>query len=329
MKKVTQKDIASRVGVSCQLVSIVLNNSSDIPRCRPELTKKIIKVANELNYRPSRVAKQMKHRRTGGIGILMKNVAHVEHDLLQALLSEAKKNDYMISLEQVKDDKPNDVVIINEEVVDGIIVFADINQETLNQMDNIHEPILFYNTYKQTGTDVITCDDFQGGALAASKLIEANRKKIVYLTYDSPTHPSLKQRKEGIEGECKKNNVEFIGEICCKKSAQYYSEELAPEIAEKLKNIDFDGVVLYSDMLGTHFYEAMKILGKSIPKDCSVISFNNSGLAQFIRPRLTSLYIPYETIGSTIINKVVELIKQENQTEIPSLQYKVAEWDSV
>jgi DNA-binding LacI/PurR family transcriptional regulator len=104
---------------------------------------------------------------------------------------------------------------------------------------------------------------------------------------------------------------------------------VAPKIAQELKDIDFDGAILYSNQLSGHFYEAMKILNKEIPKDCSVITFNYSVINRILRPRLASVCIPYEIKGQKIIERIVDLINNKDIKKEAILDYELKDWDSV
>ena len=66
--KVTAKDVAKRAGVSVATVSYVMNNRED-QKISPETKKKILQIANLLNYVPSHVAKSLATGKNNAIGI--------------------------------------------------------------------------------------------------------------------------------------------------------------------------------------------------------------------------------------------------------------------
>jgi DNA-binding LacI/PurR family transcriptional regulator len=190
--------------------------------------------------------------------------------------------------------------------------------------------------FKTKGKDVIIHNEHQGAELAVKRLAEAGRKKIVFLTLsdEQNNHYSFKERQTGVEENCKTHNIEHVKTICCNKffEPNFFDFEcltVAPKIAQELKDIDFDGAILYSNQLSGHFYEAMKILNKEIPKDCSVITFNYSVINRILRPRLASVCIPYEIKGQKIIERIVDLINNKDIKKEAILDYELKDWDSV
>jgi LacI family transcriptional regulator len=335
-KRITQKQIAELAGVSDQIVSRVLNNRDQNPRCRPEVAERIMKIAQEHIYRLNRVASLMKNQKTGVLGIITKDIMDIQHNTFQAIVKAAKTHNYIVAIEQMEASNPSTLTFIKEKVVDGIILSADISSESDYLTKTIHEPILHYNAFKTKGKNVVIHNEYQGAELAVECLVKAGRKKIIFVIMNDKYsyHYSRINRQKGIIKSCEKHNIKYINTIECvdPKTVDYLaleSLEAASNIASKLKNIDFDGAILYSDRLVGHFYEAMKIMNKEIPKDCSVIAFNYSDITKVLRPRLTSVYIPYETIGKIIINRMVALIDDKDIEKEEVLDYKLMDCDSV
>ena len=74
-KKVSLKDIASKVGVSPALVSYVLNNKKT-GRIRKEVAAKIKATALELNYRTNQIARSLKLKKTYTIGLVVADISN-------------------------------------------------------------------------------------------------------------------------------------------------------------------------------------------------------------------------------------------------------------
>ncbi len=74
MDRVTIKDIANRAGVSVTTVSLVLNGKEN--RIAKETKKRVISIANELDYRPNQLAVGLITRRTNTIGLILPDISN-------------------------------------------------------------------------------------------------------------------------------------------------------------------------------------------------------------------------------------------------------------
>ena len=76
MKRVSIKDIAQVVGVSTATVSLVLTGKNKNGRVSKEMSEKIKKVANEMNYQPNRLAMSLQSGRSQTIGLLVADISN-------------------------------------------------------------------------------------------------------------------------------------------------------------------------------------------------------------------------------------------------------------
>lgn len=67
---------------------------------------------------------------------------------------------------------------------------------------------------------------------------------------------------------------------------------------------EVDALLCMNDRLAFGAYQALADLGKSIPGDVSVVSFDNDEIAAYLRPGLTTVALPHEAMG----RRAVELL---------------------
>src|SRR5690606_38529576 len=72
--KVTIKDIAKRSGVSATTVSRIINNKAE--GIRQETRERVLKVSEEVNYRPNSIARNMVTKRTNTIGLIIPSITN-------------------------------------------------------------------------------------------------------------------------------------------------------------------------------------------------------------------------------------------------------------
>jgi LacI family transcriptional regulator len=334
-KVVTQLDIAKEANVSRELVSVVLNGKDpNNKRCRKDVQEKIEKIAKRLNYRTNRSALFMKEKRHGSFGILAKDIGgEIQPRLFSLILPAARDYNRTLLLEQLPENLDERIIILDDSVVDGVIIFSEMPKEIMKKLDALYEEVLYFNTNKREGADVITIDDEKAGYAAAKKLIDAGRTKLVYINWmhQKSNHYSVSSRLKGIQLCCKEHGVDFVKDIRIEDIPTYYvyNEQVEEFICEKIRELDIDGVVLHADLIAPAFYNAVSSLGKRIPDDYSVVSFNNSNVSYSLKPKLSSFGLNDEETAKLIIKRMADLVDGKKDMERIKLPLELFEGKSV
>jgi len=96
MLHVTLKDIAKEAGVSVNTVSRALNNKPDI---NFETKNKILEIARRLGYTPNMLARSLRLKRTGTIGLVVADISNPFYgSLVKGIENEAREKEYSIIL---------------------------------------------------------------------------------------------------------------------------------------------------------------------------------------------------------------------------------------
>ena len=107
--RATMKDVADRVGVSRQLVSLVLR---DLPGASPTTRQRVREAASELGYYPDTSARTLRGRRSFQLGVVFTMHEPFEVDLVEALLTEAAERGYSLVLGPLTAARPERLVEI-------------------------------------------------------------------------------------------------------------------------------------------------------------------------------------------------------------------------
>ncbi|MCF7930198.1 MAG: LacI family transcriptional regulator, partial [Acholeplasmataceae bacterium] len=90
----TIKDVAKKAGVSISTASYALNN---LPNVHPDTRKRILEAANELNYHPNGIARNLKTKRTGNIGVFIYGFSGpIFSDVLEGIRQKLQENNFNI-----------------------------------------------------------------------------------------------------------------------------------------------------------------------------------------------------------------------------------------
>ncbi len=132
-KKVSQKDIARKVGVSTALVSYVLNNLKE-GRINKVVAQKIRETAKELNYRTNQIARSLKMNKTFTIGLIVADISNSFFSSLARIIEdEADKKNYTVIFGSSDENAQKSWKLINALVdrqVDGFIIAPAENTES-------------------------------------------------------------------------------------------------------------------------------------------------------------------------------------------------------
>lgn len=339
--RVTLKDIAQKAGVSSACVSNILNGKTE------EFTditiKKVLKIADELNYRPNAVAKSMVTKATMTIGLILPDIANTFYsEVAKGVEEEASKEGYTTIYLNTNEDAGKEkeaFITLEAKMVDGVIFIPSVNSlQNEDILETLSYPIIAvdrnYFTKGIVGTVVV--DDCEGAALAAKYLVQLGRKKIIYLSGNRSMHYSSDEvydyfyGKNKINGELTRNHfgreIGFFEEM--KKQNQKFERayfqigKYDPEfgynsVQSALDNkLEFDAIFADSDMIAIGAMQAMNERGVRIPEDVAIIGYDNIFISKYANPALTTVNQPKYEMGVKATRMLLQHMKGSRNDEL-------------
>jgi len=290
----TIKDIAKQAGVSHATVSRALHHS---PLISEETTKRIQKIAVELNYRPSFAARSLKTNRSQALGVI---VSHIDDpffsEILQGIDDISQMNGYSLFIAASQHDPVRERAIVQtmrEHRVDGVILCSP--RFTREQSDQLHSydiPIVAINN--QAIDDYpysIYHDDVDGARQVCEYLINIGHKRIAYLG-DATSGRTTKERMAGFKQTMDKAGLsirtEHIHLVPGNSSRQGF------EAVEYLLSLDLrpSALICYNDMMAVGVLKGFRKAGLRVPEDISVTGFDNITVSDYTDPPLTTIDQP-------------------------------------
>ena len=309
---ITIGDVAKRAGVSKMTVSRAINNKGEIT----EATRhRILQVAEELGYRPSRVARGLATKKTMQLGLVVPDITNPFFSRIAlGAQSAAWDHEYNVLLLNTMEQTEREQQILHlleESQVDGIILCSPrLPDDELNHLLAKQQSIVVIN--RQITDDragVIYVDD-RGGAIQAVKhLVGRGRKKIGLLS--GPANSvSGKQRVEGYIKAYRETGFPFNDQwqISCDpthKGGEQAARTLLTEFP------DMDSLLCYNDMVAIGALKACHAMQKTVPEDVAVIGFDDILLAAISNPKLTTLHVSKYDIGVAAFNMLLARMNGE------------------
>ncbi|MDX5474388.1 MAG: LacI family transcriptional regulator [Bacillaceae bacterium] len=301
---ITIKDIAKQAGVSYSTVSKALRNS---PLVKTPTKNKIIKIAEELGYIPNIAARSLVQKKSYTIGVVWPTVERVAPSALITKINELlEENSYttLLSINKVH----TAISTFNRLQVDAIIVFAE--EEDYNDENKYVSkvPILYYGTKVSTSYPTIDVNRRLAIKLAVKRLIELGHEKIAFIGDLSSNDPLQKEKyigyKEAIEEYGLIVNKHFIIPT---NGLDIYSGYLAAKNF-LIGNIEVTGIISGSFEITSGFLKATQELKIEVPKDVSVISYDNIPQTDNIELPFTKVGVPINRIAEQITETILDII---------------------
>ncbi|MCX7813158.1 MAG: LacI family transcriptional regulator [Pseudothermotoga sp.] len=290
MKKkfVTIRDIAEEAGVSINTVSRALNNKPDVSQ---ETKRKILEIARRLGYIRNSDAVSFRKGMTRTIGVVFEDSSNPFYaEVFKGIEVSARKYGYQVILMNTERDYINEIQAVDtllQKRVDGIIISpTQFDSKDIEQLAKLNYPFVILGVhFEGNNLDEVYSNDFKGGYLATKHLLEKGRKKILML--NAYMYKSVAQMR--YQGYLQALSEYGLQPYLMLEIEEGYESAFA-KIME-LKDIDFDAVFCFNDVFAIAILKAFRLLGKSVPRDVSVVGYDDISYAEFVQPPLTTVKI--------------------------------------
>jgi len=313
MSHITLKDIGKQVGVSATTVSRALNNKPDISY---ETKKKIKEVAERLGYSPNALARSLKAKKTGSIGVLIGDIADPFFaPIVKGIEITARKMGYSIILCETGEEYEQEKIALQmmlEKRVDGLLITpSQTEYKDILELQRRKIPfVLVGRHFDLVESDYVITDDIKGAFSATNYLIKKGHKKILFI--NGPNYiSSAKERLVGYKRALQENAILFDSSLV--REGALKMEDGYRVMKEVLSTgTEFTAVFAYCDFVILGVMQALEEAKLEIPGDIAVVGYDNVSFAPFLRVPLTTVHIPKYELGK----RSMELLKKKIEGEV-------------
>lgn len=309
-QRVTIEDIAQRAGVSKMTVSRVLNNKADV---NPETRQRVLDVIEELDYRPSRVARGLTTQATFTLGVMVPDIANPFFgELISGAQVAAREQGYNVLLSNTQEDTNQEIEtlkLFEETRVDGVLLCSARlpDHDLFPLLAQQRAATLFNRIVPPAIASTVNVNDFFGAQQAVRHLVNTGHRCFGVLvgppmSYSSQARASgVRQTLEEIDVPCQ---LQFKSDYPPNPSGGY---EAAKELLAARP--DIDALICYNDQVAVGALHACHELGHHVPQDIAIMGFDNIPLASLVFPTLTTLHVDKRSIGATAIDLLISRIQ--------------------
>lgn len=318
-QKVIMKDIAEYAGVSIRTVSLAIKGEG---RISEKTRNKILKLANDLNYRPNIMAKGLVNQSTYLLGAIFPFVSESYYgNVLSAIEESCKKNFYDLLLNNSRNNPEFEKAAIErllDRKVDGIISYPDYRcYEAYQKVIQENIPLVQIN-YPLPGINAssVTVDLEKGAFKAVSYLIELGHRNIGHIGYYGE-HSIMKHRVDGYRKALFRHSL-FIDLEKYEETSGISFEAGHTSMIRLLKRCpELTAVFAATDNTALGAISGCLEMGKKVPEDISIIGCTDMDYLKYIpQYQLTTVSLPKEEIGYAAFEL---FMKQKNKEKASSI----------
>jgi LacI family transcriptional regulator len=335
-EKVTIIDIARHAGVSIKTVSRVINREEGVG----ELTRaRVQELVDRLGYRPNVSARSLSSRRSYLIGAIFMQVGayHYVGEVQVGAMRACRRAGYHLVVEQVQSAEASGGVhafadVLRDTRFDGVVLTPPTcdDPEVLAAVDAAGLPYVRMAPHRDfERSPYVFTDDRQAAFEQTLWLWDMGHRRIAFI--DGPEdHGSAARRREGYVAALRARGVEPRPEWIAKGA---YLSLSGFEAAESLLRLPEPPTAIFAanDEMAVGVLAAAAKNGLSVPRDLSVVGFDDSPAAEAAWPRLTTIYQPTADMAEAAVEMLIGGFGDErfrDRIAVRQLDYRLVKRDS-
>ena len=310
----TLKQLAKLLNLSISTVSKALNDSHEISA---NTKKRVNELAEKLNYKPNRIAQQLKTNKTKTVGVILPTVTNPFFaEVLHGIETAATNYDYDIivclSNEALQKEKRS-LELLSNGSVDGFIMAVARESQVKKQTEHIQSiinqkiPVLMFDrVVNDISCNKVIVDDFQSVFDATEYLIKKEKRKNILLVSNIEELSVGKLRTKGYIEAAQKNGLtpnvlKLDNVIDVEKTIFNYLKE----------NRDTDAIISIDHVTGIIAINMSKKLGREIPKDISIVGFGYENTNLLSDPKISIIHQKAYEIGEMSVKLLIENLNDD------------------
>jgi DNA-binding LacI/PurR family transcriptional regulator len=297
------RDVARLANVSPATVSRAFAEPGLV---RQETLQRVLAVAEELRYRPSRAARSLTTGKTGNIGVIVPDLGNPFFSaILKGGQARAREADHAVFLADAEENPRLEMELVRAMArqVDGVVICSSrLSEAQLQQLRKDTTLVLLNRRVR--GVSAVLLDSAGGMRQALEHLEALGHRRIGYLGGPAQSW-SDRERRRGLRARARGRSLEVIefGPFAPQFEAGQHAADLA--VAAEVT-----AVVAFNDLMALGVLSRLADRGIGVPHEISVVGFDNILMAGMATPQLTTVALPLEQAGRVAIELLLEQLAQ-------------------
>ncbi|MFN6262139.1 MAG: LacI family DNA-binding transcriptional regulator [Chromatiaceae bacterium] len=308
-------DVSLRAGVSLATVSRVINKNNNVS---DKTRQKVLEAMAELDYRPNTIAQSLASNVSNSVGVLVSQLDGPYYGPMMAEIEAALRaqNKHVIIAVGHSDAavEQDSVEFLLSRGCDALILDVEaVSDDYLVKLSQRSVPIVLINRYIQAMEPCcIYLNNELGGYLATRHMVDLGHRSIAYISGPKNKHDAM-ERLVGHQRALAEGGLVFDPALYIEGD---YKEEggEAGMLALLQTGKSFSAVVCANDQMASGAIAVCLQRGLVIPRDLSVIGYDNVPFAKYISPKLTTVNNPIHEMGKMAALWVLRHVYADDQT---------------
>lgn len=293
-------DVAARAGVSQSTVSFVLNGLDD-KRISETTRARVLEAARALGYRHRSAERSTPPGTEGVIGLLVDEIATSVYASMsiEAAQEAAWRHGLLLEVAMSGGDPAYERAALerwSDASVRGVI-YASILTRRVSPPDTLSaQRAVLLNCHEDAARfPAVVPAERRGGEAATRALIEADHQRIGFITGETWMEASA-QRQEGYERALREAGRAVDPELIAIGNFLPTGGYDATRALMSRANPP-DAIFCANDLMAIGCYDALRSIGERPGETVAVIGYDDQDLAQYLRPRLSTVLLPHREMG--------------------------------
>jgi DNA-binding LacI/PurR family transcriptional regulator len=306
--RVTAAEVAKRAGVSQPTVSLILSRNPKA-RVAAETRQRVLRIAEEIGYRPNRLAQGLVRRRSFALGVI---VPGFDNPFYVSVLSGAERvaaeAGYAVLLcEAGQVDVVQHLEALRDRQIDGVII-AGIAVNTLpaRALDDLNVVLINQpsDRYPTVGGD-----SMKAGALAAEHLLSHGHRRVAFIG-PANSIPAYRFRERGFVQRLRAAGVGMPSDLLCRADATIAGGFAAMRALLSMSDHP-TAVFCANDLIALGAHKACSAAGVQLPRYVSLLGCDDIEMGTLVTPELSTIAVPQRELGARAVRLLLRQIDHE------------------
>jgi DNA-binding LacI/PurR family transcriptional regulator len=299
------RDVAERARVSPATVSRVLNDVSSVG---PEYRERVLRVIEEVGYRPNRLASNLRRQKAEIIGVVVSDIENPHFtQMVRAVEDAAFRRGYRVLLcntdEAPEKQRAYLEMLAAERVLGVLISPSNPGGEEIPGLIDLGIPVIaFDRSVEDLRADAVVVDNAAGTWLATEFLIRAGHERIGFVSGLAGIETGA-ERQLGYERAMREVGLEPRS-----VSGGFRISDGRRATDELLNTGDFTALIVANNLMTIGTLEALRDRGVRVPEEVAIVAVDDPFWAELVEPPLTTLAQPVREMAACAVELLLERI---------------------
>ena len=311
-KQVRLVDVAKHAGVSMKTVSNVVHNYEHV---KPSMREKVQHSIDVLGYKPNLTARRLATGKTGMVALAIPETNHPYFSAIaDAVVLAAERKGLRVLIEQTDGLVEREIAVLRDReagLVDGVIFQpSKVSSLEIAKVEQGTPLVLLGEAAMPFTVDHVMIDNVEAAKASVEHLIALGRTKIAFLgaVVDDNAGATVR-RLAGYQSALDQAGLVGNSELVLRV------DDFTPESAKRAlslaisRGLEFDGILCRDDRFAVAALQTLRAHGLVVPSTISVIGWDDTELAQYAFPTVSSVSPNKANIAEIAVEMLIERIE--------------------